>query len=342
MIHKTMLLLGVVGVSTSVFAQGSADAMRRGLAYVDGRAMEWLSTPFSFVHSDDHTCTLSCHTTLSSVMARAEVPGFAEPPAMASIRARLADRIGRWADVAPYYDFNKEQSRVTESLTNAVAELLLARGGQRGPMLDQAVDNAFALQLAGGDWNWMDESLAPFENRQAHYWGAALMTYALGDTDDARVAKLKNYLKTQFSAQNLHAQAMAVRASGKVAGILTPAQIEGVRSQLLAKQQADGSWVLAGFGPFDVVKGSRHRPLAASGDGYATGVAVLTLLESGSAASDAPLAKAKAWLLAHQDPSGAWLMKSLNAPGSDFNNKIISDAATAYAVMALHRLDSSH
>ncbi len=326
------IFVGFLGFSATALGQGQDAAIRRGLTYLDARAAEWIRTPFSFVHSDDHTCTLSCHTTLPYVMARAEVPdSFAvEPAALVSIKARLADRIGRWAEVAPYYDFNKEQSRVTEALTNAVAELSLARGGQRGPMLDRALDNAFALQLAGGDFNWMDESLAPFENRQAHYWGAALLAYELADTDDAHAAKLRTYLKTQFATQNLHAKAMAVRAASRAAGIVTAAQVRDVRAELAAKQQADGSWVLSTLGPFGVK--------AATGDGYGTGVAVLTLLDSGSAVTDPALQRAKAWLLSHQDATGAWLMKSLNSPNSDFNNRIISDASTAYSVMALNRL----
>lgn len=318
------------------------DAVARGLAYVDARAATWITTPFSFVHSDDHTCTLSCHTTVPYVMARAEMPPALQrqegPAALASIRARLEDRIGRWDQIAPYYDFNKIQSRVTEGVTNAVAELLLARGGQPGPMLDRALENVFELQLAAGDFDWMDESLAPFENRRAHYWGAALLAFALGDLDDPRATKLRNYLKTQYASQNLHARAMAVRASGKAAGILTAAEVRDFRAELLGKQRSDGSWATSDLGPFT----SRARATeVGGGDGYATGLAVLTLLDSGSVATEAPLVRAKTWLLANQEVSGAWLMKSLNQPTDAFNNLIISDAATAYALMALNRLDVS-
>lgn len=319
------------------------DAVARGLAYVDGRAATWITTPFSFVHSDDKTCTLSCHTTVPYVMARADMPPSPSwrqgPTALASIRSRLADRIGRWAQIAPYYDFNKVQSRVTEAMTNAVAELLLARGGQPGPMLERALDNVFELQLEGGDFDWMDASLAPFENRRAHYWGAALLAFALGDREDSRAEKLRTYLRRQYQDQNLHARAMAVRAASAAPGILTSAQVRDFRSELFAKQRPDGSWATADLGPFSSrLQGTK----AVAGDGYATGLAVLTLLESGSDADEASLARAKAWLLANQDASGAWPMKSLNQPNDPFNNLIISDAATAYAVMALHRLNVSH
>lgn len=337
-----LVLVGFLGASASAQAEPLDSAVGKGMAYLDGRAATWIRTPFSFVHSDDHTCTLSCHTTLPYVMARAEIPPAfpvgEEPAALTSIRSRIADRVGRWAEVAPYYDFNKEQSRVTEAMANAVAELLMARGGQRGPMLDRALDNLFALQLAGGDWNWMDESLAPFENRKAHYWGAALMAFALGDSDDARVAKLHSYLRTQFSSANLHAKTMAVRASAKAGGILDAKSVRAVRAELAAKQNADGSWTLAALGPFSL----QSQQAESAGDGYATGVAVLMFLDSGSSASDPALQRAKAWLLSHQDASGAWLMRSLNDPGSAFNNLIISDASTAYASMALARLGVSH
>ena len=64
------------------------------------------------------------------------------------------------------------------------------------------------------------------------------------------------------------------------------------------------------------------------------------LQQAGRPASDAAVARGRAWLVAHQDrTSGGWTASSVNKrrdPASD-TGKFMSDAATAYAVLALSR-----
>jgi hypothetical protein len=73
-------------------------------------------------------------------------------------------------------------------------------------------------------------------------------------------------------------------------------------------------------------------------DGYATGLATLALESAADARSQAPVKRGLAWLVAHQDPAtGSWFAASLNKqrdPASDAG-RFMSDAATAYAVLAL-------
>jgi len=64
---------------------------------------------------------------------------------------------------------------------------------------------------------------------------------------------------------------------------------------------------------------------------------VVALEHSGAAPAPAPIANGLDWLERNQDQSGAWLGTSMNKqrdPGSDAG-RFMSDAATAYAVLAL-------
>ena len=103
----------------------------------------------------------------------------------------------------------------------------------------------------------------------------------------------------------------------------------------MAAQRADGGWALATLGSWKRTDGTA---LDAASDGYATGLMALVLRQSGSPRAAAPVKRGLAWLVDHQDPStGMWRAASLNKerdPASDIG-KFMSDAATAYAVLAL-------
>ena len=100
-------------------------------------------------------------------------------------------------------------------------------------------------------------------------------------------------------------------------------------------QQADGGWATAGLGTWKRVDGT---PLETASDGYATGLVTLVLRRAGAGHSKEQLDRAMTWLTQHQDAStGHWPASSLNKkrdPASDVG-KVMSDAATAYAVLAL-------
>ena len=93
----------------------------------------------------------------------------------------------------------------------------------------------------------------------------------------------------------------------------------------------------------DLAAGWKRRdntPLETKSDGYATGVVAFVLQERGVPASDPKLQRALAWLAKNQEKSdGRWLAYSMNKQrdlSSDIG-KFMSDAATAYAVLALNR-----
>jgi squalene-hopene/tetraprenyl-beta-curcumene cyclase len=129
---------------------------------------------------------------------------------------------------------------------------------------------------------------------------------------------------------------MLLWASARLLGVLTTAQKQSIVDEALSKQRPDGGFSLSQF------VGSWKRrdgtPLDTRSDGYATGLVTLALLESGVSPGDPRLARSLAWLRSNQQKSdGRWLAYSLNEQ-RDLNSYIgefMSDAATAYAVLAL-------
>jgi len=128
--------------------------------------------------------------------------------------------------------------------------------------------------------------------------------------------------------------------------LLTADQRQAIADALQRAQQDDGGWNTASMGSWKRADGSA---LDTRSDGYATGLATFALkgcgtgveaCGSGVAASRHADATRRglAWLASHQDPAtGAWFASSLNKqrdPASDAG-KFMSDAATAYAVLAL-------
>jgi squalene-hopene/tetraprenyl-beta-curcumene cyclase len=83
---------------------------------------------------------------------------------------------------------------------------------------------------------------------------------------------------------------------------------------------------------------SDSTPLDTSSDGYATGLITLALQNGGVGRTDVHVSRALTWLSEHQDSAtGMWTASSLNKkrdPETD-PGKFMSDAATAYAVLAL-------
>jgi hypothetical protein len=131
---------------------------------------------------------------------------------------------------------------------------------------------------------------------------------------------------------------MLLWASAKIPDLLTGVEQKAIVDEAFTKQQSDGGFSLAAF-----VNGwKRHdgTPLDHRSDGYATGVITYALLESGLAPQDPRLQKALAWLQHNQSKAdGRWCAYSLNKE-RDLNSDVgrfMSDAATAYAVLALDR-----
>jgi squalene-hopene/tetraprenyl-beta-curcumene cyclase len=262
-----------------------------------------------------------------------------------------------WKEVEPFYPDETRgvpktaESRGTESILNA---LILASydapADKLSPDARLALDNMWALQLktgaARGAWSWLQFHNSPWEG-DSQYYGATLAAIAVGSApgnyrsapeikDSMKL--LSEYLVRERESQILINRVMLLWASTRVSGLLTSAQQKSIMDEALSKQQEDGGFSLSTFvGDW---KRRDDTPLETKSDGYATGVVTYVLLQAGVMRDQPQLIRGLAWLRLNQNKTeGRWLAYSLNKRrdlSSDVG-RFMSDAATAYAVLALKR-----
>ncbi len=343
-------------VVTSKSASWSAEA---AAGYLDERMNWWMSWP---VAARDHeTFCISCHTALPYALARPALrTALSERGPSASeqkVLANVTKRVQMWNEVEPFYPDavrgvpKTAESRGTESIFNA---LILVRAddpaGKLSPDARLALDNMWALQCKAGEakgaWAWLQFHNAPWEG-DSQYFGATLAALAAGTTPGDYRAQpevqtgmqlLRDYLLREQASQVTFNRVMLLWASAKFPGLLSAAQQQTIIEEALAKQQADGGFSLAAF-----VEGwKRHDGTAqeTQSDGLATGLVTLALLQAGVAPDHPQLRRGLMWLVQNQDKKeGRWRAYSLNKQrdlASDVG-KFMSDAATAYAVLALEQ-----
>jgi hypothetical protein len=267
--------------------------------------------------------------------------------------------VRRWDETGPYYPDRAEdaskaaESRATEAVLNAV---ILAdadsRAGGLGEDTRAAFDHMWALQQTAGPrsgaWPWLQFGLDPWEGHGAEYFGAALAALAIGTAPERyaalpaiqpRVALLRAYLEREYANQPLSNRAALLWASTRLPGLLDEPRRARLIGDLYGMQRSDGGWSLESL-QHPVSIWHFGRALSRS-DGYATGLVTLAL-ERAAGSDDEHVARGVAWLNRNQDAAGFWPGYSLNAtrdPDSDIG-RFMSDAATAYAVLALADADA--
>jgi squalene-hopene/tetraprenyl-beta-curcumene cyclase len=333
--------------------------------YLDERQKAW----FAFSSADrgegeTRTSCVSCHTVLPYALARSVPRKLAGADTATEqekkLLAQTRMRVENWKELDSeafglFYDSSdrkKKESWGTEAVLNAVILAFDDRIQGRSSPSDgtkQAFSNLWQTQVQTSDhkgsWDWLDFNMGPWEWKEARYFGASLAAIAVGtapgyytagtDADtDAKVMLLRHYLKTGFKEQNLHNRVWGLWASTKVQGILTKAEQKELIDQLLDQQHDDGGWSLSSLGAWIRSDGTAQE---SESDGYATGLVLHVLQTAGVPKGDVKIAKGLAWLKSNQSPTGAWPGVSVNKkrdPASH-SGKFMSDAATAFAVLAL-------
>jgi hypothetical protein len=287
---------------------------------------------------------------LRAVLAE-QAPSAPERQLLASV----TKRVRMWKEVEPFYPDAKRgapktaESRGTESVLNAMVLVGYdAPSGALGADARLALQNMWDQQLktgeAKGAWSWLQFHNSPWEG-DSQYFGAALAALAVGSAPahyqstpeiQENMKLLRAYLVQERESQILINRVILLWASTKVPGLLTPAEQKSIINEALSKQQADGGFSLSAF----VGDWKRHdgTPLETKSDGYATGAVMLVLQQAGMKRDQPELKRGLTWLIRNQDKAeGRWLAYSLNhnLDVSSYTGHFMSDAATAYAVLAL-------
>lgn len=332
----------------------------KAAGYLDSR-IEWWMTWKSAARDHDTFC-VSCHTSAPYAIGRSALhDALGEKGVTADERKVLdnvAKRVRMWNEVAPFYPDSEKspgktaESRGTESVLNALILSWNDRPtGKLSADAKLAFDNMWSEQIKSGDakgaFGWLQFHNAPFEG-DSQYYGAALAAVAVGYAPggyksspaiQANLRTLREYLIRERDSQKLIDKLILLWASAGLPDLLTDAERKAIIAETTAKQQVDGGFSLSTFiGPW---KRRDNTPLEAKSDGYATAVVAFTLKQAGVKPQDPVLERSLQWLKKNQEASdGRWLAYSLNKQRDLTSDpgRFMSDAATAYAAMALGTL----
>jgi len=361
---KALFVTCILGsfFAASLFSQSAGSWNSKAAAgYLDERIAWWMDWPSAA--RDHDTFCVSCHTAVPYAMARPALRPALGEPAPSALEHRLlenvAKRVRMWKEVEPFYPTKKDsdpktvESRGTESILNALILVFNnvsndALTGKLSADAGLALENMWGEQLKAGDaagaWPWLQFHNSPWEG-DSQYYGATLAAIAIGTAPgnyrslpgiQDRMKRLSEYLVRERTSQVPINRVMLLWASAKLPGLLTRAQQEAIVEEALGKQQADGGFSLSSF--VGAWKRKDNTPLDPRSDGYATGVVVLALQQTGIARAQPQLKRGLEWLASNQDAKdGRWAAWSLNKQRdlSSDAGRFMSDAATAYAVLAL-------
>ena len=265
------------------------------------------------------------------------------------------------------------QSRGTEAVLNTlILARADAERERREPAEStrRAFHRLWETQRPDGAWDWLDFGLEPLESADAAYYGATLAALAIGTAPGSATSqsaeaaagmnRLRGYLTERYATQNLFNRVSVLLSGTRWKNLLTRAQREALIAEVRRAQKDDGGWSLQAMGGWRwstaglrawraSPPGTPDAALLAKSDGYATGFVVYTLRSAGLPSDDQAILGGVRWLKAHQQDVQvgertypAWRSYSLNHDrehggdrGEPWRRLFMSDAATAYAVLAL-------
>jgi len=342
--------------------------------YLDDRMDIWFDQAAKLKTGEGTTSCVSCHTAVPYMLARPVLRtamGVSRPtPQEVKLLSEITQRVETYGSQDPLYGPRAGESRGTEAVLNALI-LALEDARQRREQPSETARKAFRQlwreQRSDGAWDWLDLVNEPDESGDAQYYGAALAAIAVGTPTDFvdrneentanHIDQLRTYLKGEYAAQNLYNRAWMLLASTRLTGLLDPRQRNGLMAELQAKQNDDGGWSLYRLGPWRwsmttgpfAPPGNPDVSFLAKSDGYATGLIAYVLRQAGLLPDEPTLRKATDWLKANQKELQVdsqlwrlWRAHSLNqdrenggVQGEPWKRMVMSDAATAFAVLAL-------
>jgi squalene-hopene/tetraprenyl-beta-curcumene cyclase len=343
--------------------------------YLEQRETWWMK--WQDAERDHGTFCVSCHTNLPFIFVRSTVRKLPIETNMSDnelkIYYNVKKRVRLWDSVEPYYGDGEDKagngpgSRATEAVLNVV--ILAFHDFQIGELSDDtraAFKNMWALQQAGGSdqgaWLWQNFRLSPWESTDSPYFGATLAALAVGMAPDnyrsspeiqRNLALLQGYLDREYSRQSLLNRIGLLWASTKWPELLSSGHRKSIIEEIYKKQQNDGGWSLSSligsskyFGLASLLTMQRRNdwtPQERKSDGLATGYIAFVLQQAGIPRENPQLKNALTWLTSNQNTTeGFWTAYSLNKRrvGSSNVGRFMSDAATAFAVLALNEKGS--
>ena len=326
--------------------------------YLDSRQAWWQDWPHA--QKDHGTVCVSCHTQVPYALARPALRGALGEHAISDPERAMLDsilkRVNLGNDAATFYSDAEHGPGKTKEARNAEAvnnALILASydsySGHLQPVTRKAFDAMWSTQeqtgAKAGAWFWQNFHFSPWEAPESEYYGAAMAAVAVGIApdnyrDDSKIqgnlALLRGYLRREAPNQPLINRVALLWASSKLSGLMTGQEREALAKELQTKQHTDGGWSLTDLGQ-GTWKRHDDTPFDLRSDGYATGIVVLALEETGMIQRP-EVQKGLVWILANQNKTeGLWPAWSVNVkrdPNSDVG-KFMGDAATGFSVLAL-------
>ena len=327
--------------------------------YLDDREVWWQDWPHA--QKDHGTVCVSCHTQVPYALARPALRAQlgeqkVSDPERAMLdsiikRVNLGNEAETFYSDAVHGPGKTHEARNAEAVNNVVILTSYdAAAGHLQPATRKALDAMWAAQEPSGPkagaWIWQNFHFSPWEAPESEYWGAAMSAMAVGNAPDnyreepkiqPNLTLLRSYLRREAPNQPLVNRVLLLWASSKLPGLMTGPEREALANEVITKQHSDGGWCLTEFGQ-GTWKRHDATPFDQRSDGYATGLTVLALEDSGLGSNSPALKRGLAWLLANQNKAeGLWPAWSLNVqrdPASGVG-KFMSDAATGFSVLAL-------